>query len=151
MPRSGFEQGASPGEWKAWIGFAFLLVATLHFATHAWAFRSGDLSSARRVATDLVMLLVAWSVLSRLMAARWKDRVQQDERDREIEARGTRCGHVALVACVMVLAVLLGVSPVDRLQWATHFVIGNLLVMALLLAWLVESAAVAVAYWWDRR
>jgi uncharacterized membrane protein len=151
MPRSEFEQGVSPGEWKAWIGVAFLLAATVYFVSHAGAFRGGDLTQARAVATRLVMLLVAWTVLSQLMAARWKDRVQQDERDLEIEAKGARRGREALVVFVVVVAVMLGLSPAHKLEWATHFSIANLLVLGLMIGWLVESAAVALTYWRDRR
>lgn len=150
VPRGEFERGVSPGEWKAWIGFGFMLVATLYFVSHAEAFRGGDHAQAQRVATNLVLLLVAWSVLTRLMASRWKDRVQQDERDLAIETRGAAWGRHTLIGGVIMLAVLLGISPTDRLAWATHFVIGNLLVLVLMLGWLVECAAIAVMYWRDR-
>ena len=150
-PRGEFEQGVSPGEWRAWIGLAFMLAATVYFVSHAGAFSGDDRAAAQRVATHLVLLLVAWSVLTQLMASRWKDRVQQDERDREIEARGVAWGRGALVAGVIVLAVTLGLSPEHKLQWATHFAIGNMLVLVLMIGWLVESAAIAVMYWRDRR
>jgi hypothetical protein len=150
LPRSEFDHAVSPGEWKAWIGFGFMLAATLYFVSHAEVFRVGDLAQSRRVATNLVLLLVAWSVLTRLMASRWKDRVQEDERDRAIETRGAAWGRHVLIGGVIVVAVLLGISPADRLAWATHFVIGNLLVLVLMLGWLVECAAIAVMYWRDR-
>src|SRR5690606_5155525 len=151
IPRGEFEQRASPGEWKGWISFAFMLVATLYFVLHAEAFSGDDRAAARRVATNLVLLLVAWTVLSRLMASRWKDRVQEDERDREIETRGAAWGRGALVVGVISLAVTLGLSPEHKLQWATHFAIGNILVFVLMIGWLVEAAAIALTYWRDRR
>ena len=52
---------------------------------------------------------------------------------------------------MIVVAVMLGISPADRLEWATHFVIGNLLVLALMVGWLVECTAIGVMYWRDRR
>lgn len=150
-PHRDIEDGVSPGEWKAWIGAAFLLASTLYFVSHAEVFRLGDLAGSRRVATNLVLLLVAWTVLTQAMASRWKARVQQDERDHAIEARGAAWGRHALVAGVIVVAVTLGISPADRLEWATHFVIGNLLVLALMVGWLVECTAIGVMYWRDRR
>lgn len=151
MPRGEFEQGVSPGEWRAWIGFVFMLAATVYFVSHAEAFNGDDRAAAQRVATHLVLLLVAWSVLTQLMASRWKDRVQQDERDREIEIRGAAWGRGALVVGVIFLAVTLGLSPEHKLWWATHFAIGNLLVLVLMIGWLVEAGAIAITYWRDRR
>lgn len=151
LPRGEFEQGISPGEWKAWIGFAFMLAATVYFVSHAEAFSGHERAAAQRVATNLVLLLVAWAVLSKLMASRWKDRVQQDERDREIETRGAAWGRGALVVGVIFLAVTLGLSPEHRLHWATHFAIGNLLVLVLMVGWLAECLAIAITYWRDRR
>ena len=46
---------------------------------------------------------------------------------------------------------MLGFSPAERLQWATHFMIGNLLVLSLMVACLFEHAARAIQYWQDRR
>ncbi len=52
---------------------------------------------------------------------------------------------------VIGLAVMLAFSPADRLAWATHFMIANLLVFALMWGWLCEYAAAAVMYWRDRQ
>jgi hypothetical protein len=46
---------------------------------------------------------------------------------------------------------MLAFSPAERLAWATHFMIANLLVFALMWGWLCEYAATAVMYWRDRR
>ena len=145
------EHAASPGEWKAWIGLGFMLVGTAYFLGRIELMGGESMAQASAVARNLVMLLIAWIVLSKVLTARWKDRVQEDERDREIEVRAAGWGRGALVLAVVGLAVLLGFSPADRLQWATHFMIGNLLVLSLMGSWLVEYAATAGMYWWDRR
>ena len=145
------EHAVSPGEWKAWIGLGFMLVGTAYLLGRIELMDGESMARASAVARNLIMLLVAWIVLSKVLAARWKDRVQEDERDREIEVRAAGGGRGALGCAVIGLAVLLGFSPVDRLQWATHFMIGNLLVLALMASWLVEYAATAGMYWWDRR
>lgn len=154
VPQGEFERGIAPGEWRAWIGVAFLSMAAVYFFAKlplmvAEALPQAPHASA--VARNLVLLLIAWTVLSQVMAARWKGRVREDERDREIERRGGSWGHGTLVFGLFALAVTLGLSPPERLQWATPFLIGNLLILTLMLGWLVESAATAAMYWRDRR
>ncbi|TDK26122.1 hypothetical protein E2F46_05865 [Luteimonas aestuarii] len=154
VPQGEFERGVSPGEWKAWIGLGFMVAATLYFATRLHGVAGGDVFDApvpRDVARNLVLLLVAWIVLSQVVASRWAGRVQADERDRRIEAQAGDWGRTAMVFVVIGLAVLFGFSPAERLQWATHAMIANLLVFALLWGWLVEHAAMAWMYAWDRR
>jgi hypothetical protein len=148
------ERSLSPGEWKAWVGVAFMLAATGYFVAKAHVFVDGhawDNHEARAVGRNLVLLLVAWSVLNGVLGARWKGRVQQEERDREIGQQAAGWGRGALTACMIGLAVMLAFSPRDRLAWATHFMIANLLVFALMWGWLCEYAATAVMYWRDRR
>ncbi|MCW5581226.1 MAG: hypothetical protein KIS72_07790 [Luteimonas sp.] len=154
LPRGEGEAALAPGEWKAWIGLGFMLVATLYFLVKlrlfaGESFPQAPLSSG--VARDLVMLLVAWVVLSQVVAARWKGRVEADERDREIEANAAEWGRGGLVFCVIGLAVLFGFSPAERMQWATPFMVANLLVFALMWGWLVEYAASVALYVRDRR
>jgi len=149
------ERGISPGEWKAWVGTAFMLAATGYFLAKAHVFAAAgpawDNPDARAVGRNLVLLLVAWSVLTGVLAARWKGRVQEDERDREIVRQAAGWGRGALVFCLVGLAALLAFSPPARLAWATHFMVANLLVFALMWGWLCEYAAAAAMYWRDRR
>lgn len=148
------ERSLSPGEWRAWVGVAFMLAATGYFVAKAHVFADGpawENHAARAVGRNLVLLLVAWSILNGVLGARWKGRVQEDERDREIEKQAAGWGRGALTACMIGLAVMLAFSPADRLVWATHFMIANLLVFALMWGWLCEYAATALMYWWDRR
>ena len=105
---------------------------------------------ATAVGRNLVLLLVAWAVLSSVVASRWKGRVQEDERDRDIARQASGWGRGATIACVVALAVTLGFSPAERLLWASHLMIANLLVLALMCGCLFEYATTAVAYWRDR-
>lgn len=148
------ERGISPGEWKAWVGTAFMLAATGYFLAKSPVFAAAPAwhnPDARAVGRNLVLLLVAWSVLTGVLAARWKGRVQEDERDREIERQAAGWGRGALVFCLAGLAAMLTFSPPAKLAWATHFMIANLLVFALMWGWLCEYAATVVMYWRDRR
>jgi len=153
LPRGEAERKIAPAEWKAWIGTGFMLVAMVFLATRAELFLgpSADRHTAQGVVRSLVMLLVAWAVLSRVVAARWAGAVDEDERDREIALRASGHGRNALVMAGIALAVSLGFSPPDRLAWATHLGIANLLVFGLMLGWLVEYAATALMYVTDRR
>lgn len=153
MPRAGSDQ-ISPGEWKAWVGLGFMVVAVVYFASHLQVFTVGgpaDNPHANRVGRNLVMLLVAWTVLSSVLKSRWNGEIEEDERDRQITAQSRGWGHGAVTACVVGLALLLGFSPPDRLQWATHFMIGNLLVLSLMVGCGFDYAAKAALYWRDRR
>ena len=153
-PLGDVERGVSPGEWKAWVGVAFMLAAVAYFLAKAHVFAQGavwDNHGARAVGRNLVLLLVAWAVLTHVLGARWKGRVQEDERDLRIEQQAADWGRSGLTFCLIGLAVMLAFSPAERLAWATPFMIANLLVLALMCGWLCEYAATAVMYWRDRR
>ncbi|SDQ47120.1 hypothetical protein [Pseudoxanthomonas sp. CF125] len=153
--RNGFESAASPGEWKARNGFVFILGAVLFslisLETLGQSFAVVFGPDTRAVGRNLVMLLGAWILLSRVARARWKHEVQEDERDREITARASRWGHGGLVFCVIAMVVTLNFSPSERLIWATPVAIANLLIFALMLGSLLEYGAAATYYWRDRR
>jgi uncharacterized membrane protein len=154
IPHGQLEAVVSPGEWRAWVGFGFTLVAILYFLSKVSVFGYGPAwnnPDASAVARNLVMLLIAWAVLSSVMRSRWKGVVQQDERDRDIEKHASRWGREALIVVIVGLAVMLGFSPAEKLQWATHFMIANLLVFALMCGWSCEYAATVIYYWRDRR
>ena len=153
MPRDGLESLVSPGEWRAWLGLGFMLVATVYFLANVQVFEQGPPwanPAANRVGRNLVLMLVAWTVLSNVMASRWKGLVQEDERDREIEKQANGWGRGALTFCIIGLAVMLAFSSAHKLEWATHFMIANLLVFALMWGWLCEYAATAIYYLRDR-
>ena len=153
IPRSDDETVIAPGEWKAWVGLGFMAIAVAYLLARADTFAGASFGStdAQAVARKLVLLLVAWAVLSQVLALRWKGAVQEDERDREIAAKASGWGRGALVFCIVGYAVMLGFSPPHRMQWATHFMIANMLVFALMWGWLVECAATVAMYWHGRR
>ncbi|MBN8799971.1 MAG: hypothetical protein J0H45_11585, partial [Stenotrophomonas nitritireducens] len=99
--REELEGAGSPGEWKAWLGLGFMSLAVVYGLAKAPLFlhmaRWND-PDAGAVARNLVMLLVAWTVLSRLLDSRWKGAVRGDERDRGIEQAAAAWGRGALVA-----------------------------------------------------
>lgn len=150
----GFGEATSPAEWRSWTGAVFSAVAVAYFVAHLDVFAGGATwndPAARQVARNLVLLLVAWTVLGNLLAARSGDSVDEDERDLEIAGRAASWGRGATATAVLVLAGTIAFSPPDRLQWATHFMIANLLVLAVMLGTWSECTATAVQYWRDRR
>lgn len=154
LPRGEADDGISPGEWKTWTGLGFMLVAIGYFLANVQVFALGgpaDNPDANRIGRNLVVLLIAWTVLSSVLKSRWRGAVEEDERDRQIEAQAKGWGYGAMTVYVIGLALMLGFSPADRLQWATHFMIGNLLVLSLMVACGFEYAAKAALYWRDRR
>ena len=150
-PRGELDEQVSPGEWKAWIGAAFsALVAGYLLAKSSVIADAADLHDLGRIGRNIVLLLVAWVVVSQVLQWRWKGAVLADERDREIEARGATWGRSATVVAVIGIAATLGLTPAARLAWATPIAIAHLLVFALVASCLVEYVVTGVAYWRDR-
>ena len=151
-PRSGFDEVISPGEWRAWGGLvaAVLILAGVVVESRELlgALQPGDVE---RIGRRILLVAVVLATLAWLVDRRWKQRVQADERDREIGARGVVWGRAALALSVFSLMLLLAASPAERLAWATHHAIAHLLVYAIVLGFVVEYAYAVVRYWRDRR
>jgi hypothetical protein len=151
-PRGELDEQVSPGEWRAWIGAGFsALVAGYLLAKGNVIANAADLHDLGRIGRNIVLLLVAWAVVSQVLQWRWKDAVLADERDRDIAVRAAAWGRMATVVAVIGIAVTLGLTPAARLAWATPIVIAHLLIFALVVSCLVEYAVSGVSYWQDRR
>jgi uncharacterized membrane protein len=144
----------SPGEWRAWIGLAFMTAAIAYLLAKSAVLAAAPLPAnpdAGAVGRNLVLLFVAWIALSQVMQSRWSGQVHEDERDRVIERRASDWSRCALSVGVLVLAVMLGMSPADRVAWATPPAVANLLLFELLVAAAVGHAVSVVSYVRDRR
>lgn len=154
MPTGGIEKQMSPGEWKAWTGLGFTIAVAAYAIGQAHVFNGPSMwhnPDANRVGRNITLLVVAWAILAQAMQARWKDGVQRDERDREIEARASGWARMVLSAWAIGLALLLGFSPGERLAWAPPPMIAHLLIIGLIVSCLAEYAVTAASYWRDRR
>jgi hypothetical protein len=154
MPDGGIGQAVSPGEWRAWLAFGFTAAIAVYAIAHAAVFQGPPLyrnPDAGRVGRNVAMLAIAWMVLSNVLGARWRAKVQEDERDRAIEARAASFARTSLALYVIGLAVMLGFSPAEKLAWAPLPMVAHLLVIGLILSCMVEYGVTAVAYWRDRR
>jgi hypothetical protein len=154
MPNGGLDHAISPGEWRAWIAFGFTAAIAAYAIANAHLFQGPPLwqnPDANRVGRNIVLLAIAWAILSQVLHVRWRGKVQEDERDREIEARAGVSARLTLSVYAIGLAVMFGFSPIAKLAWAPPPMIAHLLVIGLILSCLVEYAVTALSYWRDRR
>lgn len=151
-PRGELDDAVSPGEWQAWVGVGFTLVVLAYLLLKADVIAGArDLRDLGRIGRNIVLLLVSWAVVAQVLRWRWKGKVLEDERDREIAVRAAAWGRCALVVVVIGVAVTLSLTPPARLAWATPIVVAHLLVFAVVWHSLVEYAVAGVSYWRDRR
>lgn len=152
-PREALTGSASPAEWQARVGTGFIVAAMLYFFSKMPVLGTAPFAhdpDAAAVGRNLVMLLIAWAILSSVLVSRWKGAVDADERDREIAAKAAGWGHGALIFCLVGMAVMLG-FPAEKLEWATPPMIANLLVFVLMWGWLCEYVATLAYYRSDRK
>lgn len=150
-PRTGVEEAAAPAEVDAWLALLYVGALLGCLLSNASAFTVSWSGPATRAASiALLQIVVAYVVISTVLRARRGKAVLEDERDRQIKRRAARWGRYALIACVFALMIMLGMSPAQKLEWATPPAVAFLLLLALLLGWLFENAATIACYWRDR-
>jgi hypothetical protein len=149
--KTGFEHAAAPAEVNAWIMLLFLgalMASSLGNADLLATGLSGR--GATHLSFKLGGLTLFFVILAHILRTRRGEAILEDERDLEIKARAVAWGRGALICCIVGLMVMLGLSPAEKLHWATPLVIAAQLWFALLWGWLVEYAAVVFLYWRDR-
>jgi hypothetical protein len=151
-PRGELDEVVSPGEWRAWLGLGFtVLVAAYLIAKSDVIAGAADLRALGKVGGNVVLLFIAWAVVGQALNWRWKGRVLEDERDREIEVLAVQRARGVLLTLALMLAVTLAFTPAERLAWATPVAIAHLIVFGVVVHTLVEYAATVHAHWRDRR
>ena len=151
-PRGELDDTVSPGEWRAWVGLVFTaMVAAYLVAKSGVIAGADDMRALGKVGGNVVLLLIAWAVVGQALRWRWKDRVLEDERDREIEVLAVVRARGVLLTLVIMLAVTLAFTPAAELAWATPLALAHLLVFGVVLQTLAEYAATVHAHWRDRR
>lgn len=137
--------GDDPGaqERQSWHALAALGVLVGHMI--AALVQDVDLHVGRgnTLALDNWTLLAAAAIGWAIVRA---PRMESDERDRQIAARGAHVGHATLTALLVVLLLTLGFGPPPVLERLQPFVLGNLLVVLILLAALAKHATKLVGY-----
>lgn len=149
--KTGFEHAAAPAEINAWVMLLFLGAIIAVSLGNADLLATGlSARGAMHLGSKLAALVLFYVILAHLLRVRRGAVVLEDERDLEIKARAATWGRGALVFCVVGLMAMLGLSPAEKLRWATPLLIASQLWFALLWGWLVEYAAVVFFYWRDR-
>lgn len=144
----------SPGEWQAWIGLLFTAAILVYYASRAPHMVAADGSMAPEasvIGRHVALLVICWLVVMRVVRGHWRDRVDEDERDRQIQARATTWAHCGLSVFVLGLALMLAFSPLERLRWAVPMALANILVGGLIATSLLEYLVTGIGYWRDRR
>jgi len=144
----------SPGEQRAWIGVIFTAAILAYYALRGSQMVAADGSmapEASAIGRHVGWLVVAWLVVMQVLRKRWRDTVEVDERDRQIEARASGWARGGLSVFVLALAVMFAFSPLDHLAWARPMAMSNLLMAGLIASCLLEYAVTGITYWHDRR
>ncbi len=150
--QTSFEQNTSAAEAKAWLSLCFVGAITVYLLVGAPVLATGPaVGEAARIGTKLMAILVFWIVIAAVLRGRRGDTVAEDERDRAIDAKAEGWARAALTFCLIGLIAMLGLSPAEKLQWATPTMLAFQLLFVLLWASLVRNAVVAIMYWRDRR
>lgn len=148
IPDDGASQ-RSPGEQGRWVALVFTgLIGALMLA-HAGAFAGArTIAELDGIGRPVVMLLVGWLILASIARRRPGAGVQADERDREVARAADAVSHGVLALAIVAIAVTLGLTPPERLSWASPIAVANLLMFALVAA---AFAGHGAALWHYRR
>ncbi len=144
----------SPGEWRAWIGAAFTAAILFYYALRGSQMVAADGSmapEASSIGRHIGMLVIGWLVVMQVLRNRWRSAVEEDERDRQIQARAGTWARCALSGFVLCLAVMFAFSPPERLHWAVPMALSNLLMTGLIATSLLEYLVSGICHWRDRR
>jgi hypothetical protein len=148
-----FPEHMSVAERRAWVGLIFVAVIIASFARHFWALSIRAAVPehihgffAHQFISRLVVLIVAWSVISHLIGRR-EGSVEADERDLRLRHRADRAGDWALTLIVIAGICVLASVPSPRLAWwLAPIALANLLIGLLIAKSLVEHVALTLAY-----
>lgn len=145
------DSAISPGEVRAWVALVFTAVIVAFLASSSERIlRAESIADLQGVGRTFAMLIIGWLIFSSILRQRMRGGVQEDERDRDVERRAEDRAHAATCILIIGLAVTLGLSPADRLEWARPIVMAHLLIFLLVLSNLVSCIVMVWHYRRDR-
>lgn len=110
-------------ERRAWIGLLFVLLIFLNYLRFMWALSLhevpqsiGDMPS-RHFIVNMIVLLIAWAVVSKTIGGDPANAVDFDERDRRIQHAAERAGDLTFSLIAIGCVVLLVALPAHSLEW----------------------------------
>jgi hypothetical protein len=148
-----FPDDMSIAERRAWIGLFFVGAVLLSFSRHLWTLWTQDIVPTGpteflryEFMHRLVLLIVAWSVISHLIG-RTAGGIESDERDLRVRHRADRVADWAFTLIVIGCITVLASFPASSLQWwLAPIVLANVLIGLLIVKSFVEHVALAYTY-----
>jgi hypothetical protein len=158
-PERIFAAAWSIAERRAWTAVVFVLLIFIAYLRFMWSVAGmpevpatfGDLPSQHFIA-NLVVLFIAWAVVSSAIRGKEPDVIEADERDRRLRSSADHIGDWALTILICWCAGLLAFQPAERLTWwLAPLIAANVLIGILIVKTLIEHAYLVGRYAWDRR
>jgi hypothetical protein len=158
-PERIFAAAWSIAERRAWTAVVFVLLIFIAYLRFMWSVAGmpevpatfGDLPSQHFIA-NLVVLFIAWAVVSSAIRGNEPDVIEADERDRRLRSSADHIGDWALTILICWCAGLLAFQPAERLTWwLAPLIAANVLIGILIVKTLIEHAYLVGRYAWDRR
>ena len=149
----------SIAERRAWTALVFVLLILLSYLRFMWALAAmpevpatfRDLPAEQFIA-NLVVLFIAWAVVSSSLRGKQPDVIEADERDLRLRGAADHVGDWALTILVGWCAGLLAFQPAERLTWwLAPLIAANVLIGILIAKTLVEHVYLVGRYAWERR
>jgi hypothetical protein len=97
---------------------------------------------------------VTWTMVGGLILAGYILKIRgevRDERDLAIGRRAERVGYCVCVILIIALSLFLGFAPFPMRERVTHWLLGNMLIQLLSIAFLFQNGAMLWGYWRESR
>jgi hypothetical protein len=149
----------SIAERRAWTALVFVLLILIAYLRFMWGLAAmpdvpatiRELPSEHFIA-NLVVLFIAWAVVSSSLRGKERDVIEVDERDLRLRGAADHVGDWALTILVCWCAGLLTFQPAERLiWWLAPLIAANVLIGILIAKTLIEHLYLVGRYAWDRR
>ena len=149
----------SLAERRGWSALVFVVLISLEYVNFMVGLGAlapvpatlGELP-AQRFTASLVVLFIAWGVVSSAIGGKEEPLLEADERDLRLRRAADHVGDWALTVAILWCVGLLVGQPEERLAWwLKPLIAANVLIGILIGKTLVEHVYLVSRYAWDRR